>query len=449
MSITMSIIGVLIAIAFIMYSLFKGNHPLFIVPVAAAIVLVFSGLNVVNGLANDFAKGFANSVVVLAMMMFSSAVYGALLTASNSAQVIAEWLVRIVPKSMVLSALIIAMGILSLGGMGWGAIITIWIIAKAVCKRVNYSKHIIMSIVLAGNNSAFAIIPGSAAMQNVMVAQYFGTDPAGGPILGFVCFGLILVLTLIYLEWIVRKWQKNGKGWIDAEDFSPMDNEAEAAKELGEQFGATKEYKPHIIVALAPIVLVLVLLNVFKVHLVGSIYAGAILCILLNFKALPLKKWLKVINEGVITAAAPLAACSALAGFGAVVGTTVVYKALTDFLSTSNVNPYLLAGVSGQLLCGIMGSTTGSLATIGATMTPVFLDLASRTGADMGTLARVLLINATGLDNLPNNGTAVAMNSLMGTTFKDSYGPVLISTVIIPLVIGLFVAIPLAMFGVH
>ena len=64
----LSLIGVVLGIALVMLLSFQGVSALFSAVAAAAIMLLFSGLDVQNGVLKEYAAGLANQVSSVLMM---------------------------------------------------------------------------------------------------------------------------------------------------------------------------------------------------------------------------------------------------------------------------------------------------------------------------------------------------------------------------------------------
>jgi len=421
-----------------MYFSYKGAAPIAAAPACALIVAILSGLPVVDSILTTFAGGFASLIVVMGFVCICGGLFGKCLTETGSAFTIADWIARTFGAEKACWAVVIATGVLTYGGMGWGGYITMFPIGLYLCSKANYNKNILVGCILCGAWTFAMSGPFAPSAHNAILMAAFGTTATAGLVPGVAACLVMLVGGCLYLDWQVKKWRNNGK-IFDSWDSLP--------KEENDESGKVK--RPNLFQALTPIIVVLVLFNGFGFKVPAAMFCGSIVCIILNFKAFTPKEWLGIINKGCQEGMLPLVNVSLMGGFGAVVGATPFYAFMIQILESSSMHPYILAIIAGQATALILGSASGACALTTATVGPTLLKFAQAGGYDIGNMHRLVTMSAGGLDSMPNNGSIVSINSAFGTNHKESYFPVFITCTVIPIIAVVCVALPLALLGFH
>jgi len=424
---------VLIGITLLMIVIFRGITPIIGATTVAALIVLFSGIDFTDGMINTYAGGFANMVKALAFMLIWGNVFGEMLVKTKSAETIAEWIAKLFGVKHCTWALMIISGILAAGGMSYGGYIVTYHIGIVLCSRANYSKNIVIGAIFSGAWTFATLGPGMPSPQNALLQANLGTASTAGLIPGLAACVAIFIANGIYMERQCISWQNKGIVF-SAGDGLPVKD------------GSADEKRPHIIAAILPIVLVLVLYNFAKLNVAVSVLMGAISCFILNIRRFSLKEWLKLINDGALSCALPLMNVSVMGGFGAVVALTAFYGDCLDALSAIDINPYILCILSGNLFAGIMGSSTNGITLSMSAINPLLFRYAEQ-GYDIGNMHRLLALSSGGLDSLPHSPTFNSVCTLFHTTPKESYRPVFFTCTIIPILASILIALPLAMLG--
>lgn len=429
------LIGVLVAIICLMYFSYKGYSPILMAPICSLIVCVTAGISAQEGILTNFAQGFGNMVAGVAFTFICSSIFGKIMMKTKAAYSLAYWIGDTVGYQHAPTAIIIISAVLAYGGMAFAGFIIAFPIAMVLCSKANYSKGIIMGMILGGSWTFAMTGPFAPTNHNYLCMKFLGTTAAAGLVPGLVAGVGQFVLCCLYGEWQAKKWQKEGKVFA-AWDEVPQDNEEE------------RKTFPHPIIGLIPIVAVVLIFNLTSLQLPTAMTIGCLIAIALQFNKFSPKEWLKICDEGAREGIMPMINLAIMAGIGGVVSATSFYGTAVEFLaSTTSVNPYILAFVAGNVMAFCMGSASSALATVLPAFTPIFENFLAK-GYNMGNFHRLLCIGTGGLDSLPHAGGIISMNALYKTNHKESYFPVFICCTVIPMLTGV-VAVLLAVMGLH
>ncbi|HPL62722.1 MAG: hypothetical protein PHC52_10920 [Syntrophales bacterium] len=96
----LSIIGILLSLAFIMVLALRGWHIIVIAPLAVVVVTFFSGLDILPALTGPYMKGFINYAAKFYLIFLAGSIFGKVMEDSGAARSIAEGILRIVGRSV-------------------------------------------------------------------------------------------------------------------------------------------------------------------------------------------------------------------------------------------------------------------------------------------------------------------------------------------------------------
>jgi len=433
-----SLIGIIVAVAFMIIFAFRGFPAIILAPVCAIIVLIFGGQNVLEGMTVTYMGGFASFMQRFFLVFFVGSVYGSIMGDSGAAKSIGIKFARIAQKSksnaklFTIFAIIAISTILAYGGISNFVIMfTVLAIARELYHEMDVPWRLFGCQVVGSGCLAMTMLPGSPSTPNVVASAALGTTPLAAPMLGMIAVIIELVLSTIYIKWELDRAAKNNEGFLPTgTDIGQTRVEADANfKEL------------NIVACLAPSVVLLIVLNVFKQHIVVC----TLLAIALTF-ILYWKRWenkLKTVMNGAniaINASVLVSLCTAL---GTVITATEGFQFIISAIEKIPGTPLIQLIVAVNLMAAFSGSSAGGLT--------VALDVLGErfiaTGINPQVLHRIATISCGGLGFLPHNGSVINELNVAKLKHKDAYMPYLICALLIPIITA-FILAGLAQLGI-
>lgn len=157
-----------------------------------------------------------------------------------------------------------------------------------------------------------------------------------------------------------------------------------------------------------------------------------------------LEGWKTAFSEGAHDSIDAVMGTAVIVGFGGVVTAVPFYSAVIEFITTSNMNIYLLAATSTMILAGLLASATGSASLVMQTLGDVYLS----SGANLDLIHRIVSKMACTFDSLPHCGALVAVFSICKTDHPHAYKHLLVTSALIPLLCVWLIDVPYALiFG--
>lgn len=420
----LSLIGILLAMAFIVYAVVKGYSLVWVSIVAALIVAVTGRMDLVESMGTTYMEGLAGFVVTLFPLFLGGQMLGKLLEYSGLSKSIARSVVKVLgAKNIVLAAFIAVYLMTAVGISVYIVIFTVYPMCLAFFKQTNISRSLIPAIVLGGAASA-QMLPGIPIAANIIPADYLGTTAMAAPITAIVGAVIVTGLNLWYLIWQGNKSMASGK------PFELLPGE-EADGDL------STDQLPNPWLALAPFAVIIVLLNVLGWPAWGALIAGALVMLLMFWKKYPDKK--KIFND-VAKGSMSVIGTAAIVGFGSVVSAAPGYSYISSFLtSTSFGNPYIYAAIAVSVIAAVTGSATGSMRLILDSSAARMLSMGARPEA----LSRVVTMASFGCDSLPHSSAVVLTLQCCNVSHKEGYWHLFVTTVLtntLALIVGVIMA---------
>ena len=257
-----SIIGILLAVALLIYTCYKGIPAVIVAPLVSILVLITSGMDIATGMSGAYMEGMAGFIQKYFLTMFTGAIFGAMMGDSGAAKSIGLKFGRIArkfpgkEKLMALWSLAALSFILGYGGVSvFVAFFTVIAVAKEMFEELDVPWRLYGVNILGAGVLALTMAPGSPSVNNVIAGEALGTNAMAAPTLGIIGCLIAIFLAGIYFKWEISQVEKNHEGFLPTG--------AEIAKV---QLKVADEdfQEMNIITCLIPSIVLIVTLNVFK-----------------------------------------------------------------------------------------------------------------------------------------------------------------------------------------
>lgn len=439
-----SIIGILLGLAVLIVLAMRGVSLYVLAPLAALVVAIFSGGNILTAMTDVYMDGFSGFIKSYFFMFALSSIFAKIMSDSGAAKVIAlkvASLVRLAPtryqRFLATLSIGIMTAILTVGGINLYCCVFVLVsIGKDLFEEFDLPWHLYMTSSLGSGSFTMTMIPGTPAIQNLIPTETLGTPATAAPVLGVISTVLCLALSVLYVKYALGKCDKRN------EHFLPTGARIQAASI---QEGSQEVPKIHLLVCLIPSVALLVALNGFGLNAVVALAIAVVVALILFSKPLIQNK----VNlgvcfaDGIKNATMTLLNVCVIVGFGSVVASTSGYAAIMNSLDRIPGPPIFQLFIAVNVAAGVAGSASAALG-IGMTM---FADKFLAMGISPDIIHRISVMASDGLDSLPHSsGTASALG-VAQLTHKEGYIHVFWLNTVIPILVTA-IACVLAAMGV-
>ncbi|MEK6259852.1 MAG: GntP family permease [Planctomycetota bacterium] len=459
----------------------QGRSIFVVAPLCALVTVTLSGGDPLAAMTGAYMTGFADFVRKFYLIVALGAVFGKLMEESGAAVSIADSIGRRLGAHRACLAVVLACAVLTYGGVSLFAVgFSVFPLAVQLFRQADLPRRFIPGAICLGSITFTMTSAGSPEIQNLIPIQYLVdavtkaplTDARAGWPVSLIVAPLMFLTGQVYLEWAIRRDQKAGHRW----EARPSDRVVEA-EPLGHGVEAARPSRglPRLWRALLPLVVTVAALNLLpwvcgqlavrcgrflnaagpwgeRVQLVLehipedatlSIFLGVVAALILLGSHLA-DGW-KYLGEGFTNGFLAIGSTAAAVGFGAAVKDLPAFQRVVFWVTHLPVDPLLGAALAVAVIAAIAGSASGGQGIALPILKPIFVD---ELGVAPRALHRVVSIASGTLDSLPANGYVVMLiRVICGETHKRAYGPIFVTTVLIPiggtlLAIGLFKLVP-------
>lgn len=439
--IVIQVISVIAISALLIYMLFKGWNPIIAPLLAACLVMLFNGSNIVTGLAETYIPGFNQMITMFFLFFVGASILGALYKVTGAAETIADCFFRwFVEKRQGRNRAIMG-GVVCMvtcfvccyGGLdAFCAIFMLLPIIMMLAERSDVPRRLVPALMFGGISSA-QLGPGSPLTGNNFGSVFFQVGATAAPVLGLIGMLFVLAMIVLYTRSSV------GKAYDKGEHYDAGSYKAPAMHAADE--------RPPFILAILPLVAVflcntiLPLTSSISFELYQCLAIGVAVAIVCFFPYMV--KSAKRAMEG---SNGVLPACRALIGalgsgaqdgggailliasgsaFASVLSASKGCTAIMDWaisLPLPMLITFSIAIIILTFLCGSPGCMIVAA--------PIFLPVAAQLGISSAVLMRIAVFGQCVLDTLPFNGAILIVMSQCGLTMKEGYPGVFKTTVL-------------------
>ena len=425
--------GIFAGLVVLMVLAYLGWSIIWIAPIAAGIVALTGGLDLLDAYKDTYMGGFVGFAQAWFPVFMLGAVFGKLMEDTGMARSVAVAMTRLIGTKRAILGVFISAAVLTYGGVSLFVVVfAVYPLALTLFKEANIPRRLIPGTVALGAFTfTMTAIPGTPQIQNLIPMEYFHTTATAAPIMGIVAALIMGGGGYFYLRWREKKLKANGEVYTEPKDNKIVNTEGDT---------------PLFWLSLLPLLTVLVTLNILKWDIILALIAGIALILLLNIHKF--KGFVKAINEGAIGSMTAIINTSAAVGFGSVVRTVPGFERLTEVLMGIKGNPLISEAIAVNVLAGATGSASGGMGIALEALGSKYYEIAQTSGIDPEQFHRIASLASGGLDTLPHNGAVLTLFAITGMTHKDSYLDIFVVAVLIP-VLSVIVAILLASIGIY
>ena len=426
MSFALGLGGIVVALAFLTFAVYKGWSILYSSILGVIIIALTNGMNLYEALTVNYVSSFTSYAANYFILFCEGAMLGKLYDVSGAAWKIGKTVVDKCGTKFALVGYIAVAAILEYGGISTFVICFVLLpLAKPIFRETHTPWYMWPAITIVPIIGPELMTPGGLQSHNIIPTQVLGTDLMAAPVMGAVFTVAYFAICGVYFVWELKRAQK--VAW--KRDSLPPVDESDAA--------VNYESAPAMVAAVIPILAGVLLINFAKLQPIYGLGVSVILCILLFYRNIPTGKMVPTLNEGFANGVMPLIMVTAVVGIAQVVSSTdaftVIRDSLLNFTSTSKVaTAFSVVGIT-NIMALICGSASGAIA-----MTlEMFSDAWLAAGLDPEWIHRVVTTASGGFDTVPWNSFVVLILSMGKLTHKQAYMPVFWVSLVAPILIAL------------
>jgi len=425
-------LGIILGLIVLMALAYIGWSILWVAPIAAGVVAIFGGLDLLDAYKNTYMEGFVGFAKAWFPVFMLGAIFGKLMEITGMARSVAIALTKVIGTKRAILGVLVSAAVLTYGGVSLFVVVfAVYPLALTLFKEANISRKLIPGTVALGAFTfTMTALPGTPQIQNLIPMEYFHTSATAAPVMGIIATIVMAGGGYFYLRWRERVMRIQGEVYTEPKekvDFNDIDT-------------------PHFILSLLPLLTVLITLNVVGWDIVVALLAGIILIMILN--VMKYKQFVEAINKGALGSVTAIINTSAAVGFGTVVKVVPGFEKLTELLLGIKGNPLISEAIAVNILAGATGSASGGMGIALEALGSKYYEIALESGIAPEAFHRIASLASGGLDTLPHNGAVLTLLTITGMSHRDSYKDIFVVSLALPL-LSVVVAIIFASIGIY
>ncbi|MGC7404348.1 GntP family permease [Pandoraea pneumonica] len=467
----MELAGILIGLVLLVWLAYRGWSVLLLAPAAAMLAAALSGEPILAHWTQTFMQNAARFVAQFFPLFLLGALFGKLMEDSGAVRAIAAFLTDKLGARRAMLAVVLGGALVTYGGVSlFVAFFVLAPMAHALFREANIPVRLMPAAIALGTSTfTMSAMPGTPAIQNAIPMPFFGTTPFAAPGLGLMASAIMLAVGLWWLTWRESQARRAGHGYADNEvwdkraDPTVVRERASVAREFDPaeiEQGHRSDALPGILTAALPLVVVIAgnfVMNVLvfprldasflsaprwggiTLQSVAGVWgvcvalASAILVlIVLQWRRLPALR--KTMDAGANASVLPIMCTASLVGYGGVIAALPGFELVRDWVLSIDGGPLVSLALSANLLAAITGSASGGLTIALDALGPAYVSLAAQHGIDPALMHRVAVMASGTLDSLPHNGAVVTLLAVCGSTHRESYLDIVMTSIVSALI---------------
>lgn len=456
----MGLLGLFVGLGLLVLFAFRGWSVLLLAPLAALVAALFGGQPLLANLTQVFMVNAAGFLAQFFPIFLLGAVFGKLMDDSGAVTSVAAFMARRLGERRVILAVVLAGALVTYGGVSlFVAFFVIVPMARSLFRAAAIPRRLIpATIVLGASTFTMSALPGTPSIQNAIPMPFFGTTPFAAPGLGIIASLIMLGTGLWWLHRAGAKARCAGEGYGD--DVEDTTERAASDELVRERATTAREFDPAemkhgyrssepspVLSAVLPLIVVVAVNLVMSLGVLPrldvsylaeqrfgetslaavagvwsvavALAAAIVTTIALNWTRLPALR--QTMDAGANASVLPAFSVASLVGFGAVIASLPAFALVREWVLAIEGGPLVSLAVATNILAALTGSASGGLTIALDALGETYVDLAARTGIDLGLMHRVAVIGSGTLDILPHNGAVVSLLAICGLTHRDSY----------------------------
>lgn len=464
---SLGLIGIFVALAFLITMAYRGHSVLLLAPVAAAIAALLAGAPLLASYTQVFMPAAAKFIASFFPLFLVGAIFGQLMTSSGFAARIAGLASSLLGARHAILVTVVATALLTYGGINaWVVVFTIFPIAMSLFKLADVPRRLMPGAVAFGIFTfATAALPGTPQIHNAIPAPFFGTDTFAAPGLSVIGSLLVFGLGMAWLLYRERQLKAAGEHFADptanerAGRVDPADLSLKWKASEEKQVAPTSTLGAGLL-ALVPI-LVVVGFNALMTYVIvpnmsadylaeekfggvelktvaalwsvtSALVVGCLVVLLMNLGKIG--QLGNDMSEGARNAVLPIFNTASEVGFGAVIASLAAFASIRDGIFGVSDNPVVTSAISSAVISGVTGSASGGMSIALGAFGKDLAAQAQAQGIDMELMHRATSMASVSWDSLPHNGAIITLLLVMGLTHRESYKDIFVLTVLVPFI---------------
>lgn len=418
------VLGIVVAFAVFTVLCYYNMASSYAAIISAFVVMFFNGMDIHKALLESFTGGMTAYLQAYFLTIILGTIMGRIYTVTGAGVSIAEALSKTFMragssegKKQVVALLVMtfAGGALAYGGINIITLIfTLYPLMLSICEKADIPKRYIAGIAMSGTCTWVLSSPGSPQMANFVPMNVLGTSPTAALVPGIANAIVVIAVATFVMNKMITRAKKKGEHFSYGPNDKPFD---------------PSESKPHWLVAILPLLVIWILFNFAKFHLVFAQLCGVILATVIFYPHYHSEKrggFVDMYNVGALDGIKAGMSVALVLGFAYVIKASSGFTLIIDTLLKIQGSPYLTFPIAVGLASAAAGSASAGQLLLLPTLAPHYI----ATGMSAAAIHRLGAAACTTIDSLPTNPTVLCFLDHTGENLKTGYAACFVASVL-------------------
>ncbi len=210
----MGLVGILVALAALMWLAYRGWSILLLAPAAALVTAAFAREPLLANWTQTFMGSAAQFLAQFFPLFLLGALFGKLMDDSGSVRAISRFMSERLGSRHAILAVVLAGAMVTYGGVSlFVAFFVLAPMAQELFRAADIPRRLMPAAIALGTSTfTMSALPGTPAIQNAIPMPFFGTTPFAAPGLGIIASTIMLGFGLWWLRRAERQARSQGEG---------------------------------------------------------------------------------------------------------------------------------------------------------------------------------------------------------------------------------------------
>jgi len=211
----MGLLGILVALALLVWLAFRGWSVLLLAPMAALIAAGVAREPLLAHWTQTFMGSAAGFLAQFFPLFLLGALFGKLMDDSGSVQAIARFMTERLGPHRAMLAVVLAGAAITYGGVSlFVAFFVLVPMAQSLFQAADVPRRLMPAAITLGTSTfTMSAFPGTPAIQNAIPMPFFGTTPFAAPGLGIIASVIMLAFGMWWLQRAEVAARNAGEGY--------------------------------------------------------------------------------------------------------------------------------------------------------------------------------------------------------------------------------------------
>ena len=172
-------LGILLGLITLMVLAYLGWSIIWVAPVAAGIVALTGGLNLLDAYTGTYMSGFVDFAQSWFPVFMLGAIFGKLMEDTGMARSVAGALTKLIGTNRAILGVLVASAVLTYGGVSLFVVIfAVYPLALSLFREADISRRLLPpTVALGAFTFTMTALPGTPQIQNLIPIEYFRKAP--------------------------------------------------------------------------------------------------------------------------------------------------------------------------------------------------------------------------------------------------------------------------------